>query len=141
MKRNIFICALMMAAMTPQHIMAQDSNEEMSDNDIDIKSLYEMVSKHEKKSEAVNLYFNYGACCQMTRDSREGEWTSRFYNRDLRLEMRGWLTDNIFYRFRHRLNKASSAQSEDNFAKATDYMMVGWRFNDRWTIQGGKKNQ
>lgn len=57
----------MMAAMTPQHIMAQDSNEEMSDNDIDIKSLYEMVSKHEKKSEAVNLYFNYGACCQMTR--------------------------------------------------------------------------
>lgn len=131
----------MMAAMTPQHIMAQDSNEEMSDNDIDIKSLYEMVSKHEKKSEAVNLYFNYGACCQMTRDSREGEWTSRFYNRDLRLEMRGWLTDNIFYRFRHRLNKASSAQSEDNFAKATDYMMVGWRFNDRWTIQGGKKNQ
>lgn len=77
----------------------------------------------------------------MTRDSREGEWTSRFYNRDLRLEMRGWLTDNIFYRFRHRLNKASSAQSEDNFAKATDYMMVGWRFNDRWTIQGGKKNQ
>lgn len=46
MKRNIFICALMMAAMTPQHIMAQDSNEEMSDNDIDIKSLYEIVSKH-----------------------------------------------------------------------------------------------
>ena len=46
-----------------------------------------------------------------------------------------------FYRFRHRLNKASSAQSEDNFAKATDYMMVGWRFNDHWTIQGGKKNQ
>ena len=113
-----------MAATMPQHIMAQDSNEEMSDNDIDIRSLYEMVSKHEKKTEAVNLYFNYGACCQMTRDSREGEWTSRFYNRDLRLEMRGWLTDNIFYRFRHRLNKASSAQSEDNL-----------------TIQGGKKNQ
>lgn len=20
-------------------------------------------------------------------------------------------------------------------------MMVGWRFNDHWTIQGGKKNQ
>ena len=77
----------------------------------------------------------------MTRDSREGEWTSRFYNRDLRMEMRGRLTDNIFYRFRHRLNKASSAQSEDNIAKATDYMMVGWQFNDHWTIQGGKKNQ
>ena len=77
----------------------------------------------------------------MTRDSREGEWTSRFYNRDLRMEMRGRLTDNIFYSFRHRLNKASSAQSEDNFAKATDYMMVGWQFNDHWTIQGGKKNQ
>lgn len=55
--------------------------------------------------------------------------------------MTGWLTDNLDYRFRHRLNKTDAPMSEDNFAKATDYMMVGWKFNDTWSIQGGKKCQ
>lgn len=55
--------------------------------------------------------------------------------------MTGWLTDNLYYRFRHRLNKTDAPMGEDNFAKATDYMMVGWKFNDTWSIQGGKKCQ
>lgn len=57
----------------------------------------------------------------MNHDSRDGEWTSHFYNRYLKVEMMGWLTDKLYYRFRHRLNKLNAAQSEDNFAKATDY--------------------
>ena len=55
--------------------------------------------------------------------------------------MIGWLTDKLYYRFRQRLNKSHEAQSEDGFAKATDYMMVGWKFNDHWSVQGGKKCQ
>lgn len=133
--------ALFIMAALPVSAMAQGTNDGLGGGDVDIKSLYELVTKHEQKSKALNIYINYGTSYQTTRDSREGEWTSRLYNRDLRLEMVGWLTDNIYYRFRHRLTKSNTAESEDNFAKATDYMMVGWKFNDHWSIQGGKKCQ
>ena len=40
------------------HAMAQGTNDGLGDDDIDIKSLYEMVTKHEQKSKALKLYFN-----------------------------------------------------------------------------------
>ena len=136
-------CGLLevMFALSPAWAFAQGNNDGLGEDSTDLKSIYEMVSKQEKKNKALNLYFNYGASYQMNHDSRDGEWTSRFYNRYLKVEMTGWLTENLYYRFRHRLNKSNVAQSEDNFAKATDYMMVGWKFNDHWAIQGGKKCQ
>lgn len=88
-----------------------------------------------------NLYINYAGSFQINNDSRDGNWSSRFYNRHLRIEMKGHLTDNLYYRFRHRLNKNATAMGGDGFAKATDYMMVGWKINEQWAIQGGKKNQ
>lgn len=88
-----------------------------------------------------NLYINYAGSFQINNDSRDGNWSSRFYNRHLRVEMKGHLTDNLYYRFRHRLNKNATAMGGDGFAKATDYMMVGWKINEQWAIQGGKKNQ
>ena len=135
------VWAVLPLSMLPVLSMAQGNNDGLGEDPTDLKSIYEMVSKQEKKNKALNLYFNYGASYQMNHDSREGAWTSRFYNRYLKVEMTGWLTDNLYYRFRHRLNKSNVAQSEDNFAKATDYMMVGWKFNGHWAIQGGKKCQ
>ena len=51
------------------------------------------------------------------------------------------MTDKLYYRLRHRLNKATDAKGEDNFAKATDIMMVGYNFNDKLSISGGKMCQ
>lgn len=133
--------ALTALAAIPACAMAQGTNHGLGGDDIDIKSLYEMVTKHEQKSKAVKLYINYGVSAQASHDSRDGEWASRIGNRYLKIEMIGWLNDNIYYRFRQRLNKSNEMQSEDQFAKATDYMMVGWKFNDHWRIQGGKKCQ
>lgn len=132
MKKNALKYAVMMMAAMPLHATAQGTNNGLGGEEGDIKSLYEMVAKHEQKSKAFNFFINYGASYQMNHDSRSDEWTSRFYNRCLRIEMTGWLTDNLYYRFRHRLNKANNPSGEDNFAKATDYMMVGWKFNDHW---------
>ena len=44
----------------PTYAMGQGSNHGLGGNDIDLKSLYEMVTKHEQKSKAVQLYINYG---------------------------------------------------------------------------------
>ena len=125
----------------PLNTLAQGTNDGLGEEEVDLKSLYEMVSRQEKKSKALELYINYGAAAQATHDSRNDEWGARIYNRYLKIEMVGWLTDHIYYRFRQRINKSNVEQSEDNFSKANDYMMVGWKFNDHWSIQGGKKCQ
>ncbi len=130
-----------MLALLPLQCFAQGTNDGMGGSDRDFESLYQKVTQLEKRHDALQIYLNFAESYQMEHDSRGGEWTSRFYNKNLRLEMKGYLTDHLYYRFRHRLNKSNAAKGEDNFAKATDYMMVGWKFNDQWSIQGGKKCQ
>ena len=83
-----------------------------------------------------NVYFNYAASAQVQSDA-DHKWSTNFENKQLRLEIKGNLTDKLYYRFRHRLNKSNAAKSGDNFAKATDIMMVGYKFSDKFKLEGG----
>lgn len=118
---------------------AQGNNTGMGGSDGDYQSLAERVFKLEKKTDAINVYFNYAASFQAFDDGND--WSTSFKNKQARIEIKGNLTDKISYRFRHRLNKGNAAQDEDNFAKATDILLVGYQFNDKWSIQGGKMCQ
>lgn len=109
-------------------------------NDGNFKSLSEEILKLKKHNDMFNVYFNYAYSFQ-TEQGADDEWGTRFANKQLRLEIKGNLTDKLFYRLRHRMNKANGAQSQDNFAKATDIMMVGYHFNDKLTVQAGKMCQ
>ena len=120
---------------------AQGSNIGMGGCDGDIQSIHERITKLEKKNDMFNLYFNYAASFQAEHNSLSDEWGTKFANKQLRLEIKGNLTDKLYYRLRHRLNKATDAKGEDNFAKATDIMMVGYNFNDKLSISGGKMCQ
>ena len=120
---------------------AQGNNTGMGGSDGDIQSITERITKLEKKNDMFNLYLNYAASYQAEHNSQTGDWGSKFANKQLRIEIKGNLTDKIFYRLRHRLNKATDAKGEDNFAKATDIMMVGYNINDKLSIQGGKMCQ
>lgn len=120
---------------------AQGNNIGMGGGDGDIQSIAERITKLEKKNDAFNLYFNYAASYQMEHNSLTDDWTSKFANKQLRIEIKGNLTDKLYYRLRHRLNKATDAKGEDNFAKATDIMMVGYNLSDKLSIQGGKMCQ
>lgn len=135
------LSAFTIASLLPVNALAQGTNDGLGGDDGNIESLYTKVTNIEKKQKALNFYVNFAESFQAEHSSKTDEWTTRFYNKNLRIEMTGWLTDNLYYRFRHRLNKTDAPMSEDNFAKATDYMMVGWKFNDTWSIQGGKKCQ
>lgn len=139
--KSIMLSAFTIASLLPSNALAQGTNDGLGGDDGDIESLYTKVTNIEKKQKALNFYVNFSESFQAEHSSKTDEWTTRFYNKNLRIEMTGWLTDNLYYRFRHRLNKTDAPMSEDNFAKATDYMMVGWKFNDTWSIQGGKKCQ
>ena len=111
----------------------------MGGNDGQYQSLAERIGKIEKKNNAFNVYFNYAASFHT--QERGNGWETGFANKELRLEIKGDLTDKLFYRLRHRLNKDNSAKGEDNFAKATDIMMVGYNFSDKLSVMGGKMTQ
>ena len=87
-----------------------------------------------------NMYFNFQTSLD-TEKKGENDLTTKFQARQLRLEVRGDLTERIFYRFRHRLNKSNAAVSLDNLATATDMMYAGFRLNEKWTATVGKMCQ
>lgn len=97
----------------------------------------EMESPLRKK---FNMYFNFQTSLDAERIG-ENDLTTKFQARQLRLEVRGDLTERIFYRFRHRLNKSNAAVSLDNLATATDMMYAGFRLNEKWTATVGKMCQ
>ena len=136
MKKNII---LTLALCVPLTGFAQGNNTEMGGNDGNYESLAHRVFNLEKKTDAFNVYFNYASSFQEYDDG--DEWTSSFKNKQARIEIKGNITDKLSYRFRHRLNKNNTAQSEDNFAKATDILMVGYQFTPKFGVQAGKMCQ
>lgn len=118
---------------------AQD-NHGYGAGDGDFKSLSEEILKLKKHNDMFNVYFNYAASAQVGQEA-DHEWGTKFANKQLRIEIKGNLTDKLYYRLRHRLNKSNAAQSEDNFAKATDIMMVGYKFSDKFKLEAGKMCQ
>ena len=136
MKKNIILA---MALSLPLAGFAQGNNTGMGGNDGDYESLAHRVFNLEKKTDAFNVYFNYASSFQEYDDGNA--WTSSFKNKQARIEIKGNITDKLSYRFRHRLNKNNTAQSEDNFAKATDILMVGYQFTPKLGVQAGKMCQ
>lgn len=139
MNKTLLTCALLTASLT---VGAQNgANIGMGGSEGNYASLAEKVAKIEKKNDAFNVYFNYAASFQAERNSLVDEWHTGFANKQLRLEIKGNIGDHLFYRLRHRLNKTNEARTQDNFSKATDIMMAGWKFNDKWSVQAGKMCQ
>ena len=97
----------------------------------------EMESPLRKK---FNMYFNFQSSFDAEKEEGK-DLTTKFQARQLRLEVRGDLTERIFYRFRHRLNKSNAAVSLDNLATATDMMYAGFRLNEKWSATVGKMCQ
>ena len=87
-----------------------------------------------------NMYFNFQS--SLDAEKAEGaDMTAKFKARQLRLEVRGNITDRIFYRFRHRLNKSNAGVDLDNLAKATDMLYAGFHIDDKWALTVGKMCQ
>ena len=118
-------------------LCAQGYNHDMGEDSLNsYESLADKLFKIEKKHDAFNVWLNYAASFQAT-DATD-KWETRFANRDIRLEITGNITKHLSYRIRHQLNKSNKQLGGDNFAKATDLAWIGYQFNDKWSIQGGK---
>jgi hypothetical protein len=106
------------------------------------KSLFERVSKIEKKQEWFNLYlnmhgsfdtkFNYGG--------EKGFNQGAFNMRQFRIEATGKVNDWLWYRWRQRLNRGNDGNGMiDNLPTSIDYAAIGVRFNKHWSLFAGKQ--
>lgn len=93
-----------------------------------------------EKADKFNVYLNLQVGLDVLQQNPSGFKTA-FKARQLRLEFLGNITPKLFYRFRHRLNSSNQALSLDNLARATDMMYVGYHFNEKFTLIGGKMCQ
>lgn len=134
-KFAIFAAALLF----PLLAFAQGGNTGMGFEMSGQESFFERLSALEKRSDAFNLYINFAGSYQVQNGNEFARtpWNGQFRARDLRLEIKGTLTDRIYYRFRQKLNRAGTAGTLDDFAKSMDLMMIGYRFR-HFAVEAGK---
>lgn len=63
---------------------------------------------------------------------------SEFNNNQFRLEIKGNITDKVYFRFRDRYTKNTAVGSEDHLSHSIDYAMVGMNLTDKFTLNFGK---
>jgi len=69
----------------------------------------------------------------------DGEFTkSRFVNQQFRFEIRGQVTDKVYFRFRDRYTRAQTSESVDNLSRSTDLAYIKVNASDKFSISGGK---
>ena len=134
MTRKTLLCCCLLALSVSMN--AQD-NHGYGGDDGHFKSLAEEVTKLKKSNDMFNVYLNTAASAQVETDN-EHEWSTGFKNKHLRLEIKGNLTDKLYYRFCYRMTNSNVARSEDNFARSTDVVMIGYRFSDKFSVEAGQ---
>lgn len=136
MKRNFLIAVL---SILPLTMLADDHTSRHPANGDVTPSLTERVLQLEKNGELFNVYLHYSAHAQTS--DEHGRWQSAMGAKVFKVELAGSLTDKLSYNFIHRLNKGTSAESQDNFARATDGMSLTYDFNPQFSLTAGKTYQ
>lgn len=125
--------------LLPSSLMAQGELG-FGETDDSMQSLAERVANIEQKFKSFNVYVNFNGNFHSEQPKAGDAFVNAFQTKNLRLELKGQIGDHFYYRVRQRLNKPSDALT-DGLAKATDYAMVGYRFNPQWLVSVGKMGQ
>jgi len=64
--------------------------------------------------------------------------TSRFTNEQFRLEIKGKVTDKVYFRFRDRYTRAQTSESVDNLSRSVDLAYIRVDVSKKLSISGGK---
>ena len=106
------------------------------------KSLFERISKLEKKQDLFNLYLNMHGSFdgKFNYDGVNGFSEGSFYMRQFRIEAKGEVNDWLWYRWRQRLNRGNVGNGMiDNLPTSIDYAAIGVRFNKNLSLFAGKQ--
>ncbi|MDE6218624.1 MAG: OprO/OprP family phosphate-selective porin [Muribaculaceae bacterium] len=135
MNKSLLLTA---AAMVCASTSFAQSSELSRNNEVSEQSLFESVTKIEKKTDKFNLYLNMQGDFDLDwvgSDFQEG----KFQMRQLRIEALGNINDWLSYRYRQRLNKGDDTRGyRDNLLNSIDIAGFGMKFG-KWQFFLGKQ--
>ena len=109
----------------------------MAQDDTSTSTLWQELTKVSNKSDKFNLYLNMNGSLDAADD---GDFSTKFYMRQLRIEAKGELTDRISYRYRQRLNRSSAVNNNiDNMPTSIDIAGIGISLSDKFSMFLGKQ--
>ena len=107
----------------------------------DDKPGYRSIIPEEKQKRLSNIDMLANTQFAFRNDFKNGEYIgSKFRMEQFRLEIKGWVTDNIYFRFRHRYTSPFEPQSMDKIIKGVDMAFVAFKLGnqDKWELMAGK---
>ena len=134
MRNTAFALLLAVSGVASAQVVADGAS--MGENE---KSLFERVTKIEKKSEKFSLYFNMHYAFDA--DFTSGNFDQGAFNmRQFRIEAKGKITDWLSYRWRQRLNRNNDGGGMiDNLPNSIDYACLTFAVDNHFSISAGKQ--
>jgi hypothetical protein len=132
MKTKLIILIILLACSSVMQAQMKQTDE---------NSLDEPIIPIDKQTRLANFNLILNQQYAFRNDFDNGEYIdSRFRMEQFRLEMRGWITEKVFFRFRHRYTSSYEPQSVDKIIKGVDmaYITVKLGNKDKWELSAGK---
>lgn len=135
-KINLFLFLLICVfSLQAQHLSFQSSHIDS----MNAKTLFERITKIEKKTEKLNIFLNTQGSFNVYLNENDDQQAA-FRMDQLRLEIKGNINNWIFYRYRQRLNRSNNPESLDNLPSSIDYAAIGFQVTPKFSIFAGKQS-
>ncbi|NPA37160.1 MAG: hypothetical protein GXO47_09970 [Chlorobi bacterium] len=100
---------------------------------------YRSLIPEEKQSLLKNVDMIANTQMGFRNDFNDGDYIgSNFKVEQFRFELKGYIHENIFFRFRHRYTSTFEPQSVDKIIKGVDMAYVRFDLSDKWQLSVGK---
>lgn len=137
MRNTVLLLLALVAGFAQAQVTSQNDRGACGE-----KTLFERVTKIEKSNDWFNMYMNmHGEFdAKFNQDGRNGFSSGAFNMRQLRIEVKGNVTDWLSYRWRQRLNRSNDGDGMiDNLPNSIDFAGIGIKFNKQFSIFAGKQ--
>jgi len=125
---------MLLFLVLPSMVWAQKQERQMGDT-----TFYKTLIPETKQTLLKNMSMIANMNFAFRNEFVDGEYTqSRFRNEQFRLELRGQVTDRVYFRFRDRYTRAQTSESIDNLSRSVDMAYIRVSVTDKFSISAGK---
>ena len=100
---------------------------------------YRSLIPEDKQNRLKNIDFIANMQFGLRNDFTSGEYMgTKFKMEQFRMEIKGWVTDKVFFRFRHRYTSPFEPQTMDKIIKGVDLAFITVKLSEKWQLSAGK---
>jgi hypothetical protein len=104
-----------------------------------VKTSYKSIIPDDKQNLLRNIDMYANTQLAFRNDFTDGEFLgSKFKFEQFRMEIKGYIHKNIYFRFRHRFTSPFEPQSIDKIIKGVDFAYLVFKLSDKWKLTFGK---